>query len=420
MHLCTTDVGGAGSAVVRINNLFNERGYDSAILVLKKNKDSSNIIDVSKRNITIWLIKVIRKVIHEIQQSLNRKIIDKYNYFNYSERLNYLPSKLLISKLPFKPNFIIVHYTSHFLNSRNVYELYQHTKANIIYTMMDMSPLTGGCHYAWDCKGYQNECGNCPAITSDKMYDETFSSLMYKKKFINMFAPTMVVASEWSLQQAKKSSLFNPYFIEKILLPIDENIFMPGNKLHAKNSFHIDTNYKVIFVGAQSIDDERKGFSYLIRTLNILYNNLQTEVRSKILILAAGDKDISKLIPFHVKYIGLIKSNQTLIKAYNAADLFLCPSIEDSGPMMINESIMCGTPVVSFEMGVSLDLVSNKSGYLAKIKDPNDMAYGIELVLFHYNLKELSNNCRQLAISLYSHDAVYSNWRKLFNQLMEE
>ncbi len=29
--------------------------------------------------------------------------------------------------------------------------------------MMDMAPMTGGCHYAWDCEKYKMKCGGCPA-----------------------------------------------------------------------------------------------------------------------------------------------------------------------------------------------------------------------------------------------------------------
>ena len=56
-------------------------------------------------------------------------------------------------------------------------------------------------------------------------------------------------------------------------------------------------------------------------------------------------------------------------------------SIEDSGPMMINESIMCGTPVVCFDMGVARDLVhTGRTGYRAALRDSSDLAFGIREV----------------------------------------
>jgi glycosyltransferase involved in cell wall biosynthesis len=46
---------------------------------------------------------------------------------------------------------------------------------------------------------------------------------------------------------------------------------------------------------------------------------------------------------------------------------------------MINESIMCGTPVVSFRMGVAEDLIINgETGYIVKLKNIRDLANGID------------------------------------------
>jgi glycosyltransferase involved in cell wall biosynthesis len=72
---------------------------------------------------------------------------------------------------------------------------------------------------------------------------------------------------------------------------------------------------------------------------------------------------------------------------------------------MVNQSIMSGTPVVSFEMGVSLDLViTGETGHIAKIKDSNDMAQGLFniLKLNSDDYNKLSIRCRKLALELCS------------------
>ena len=123
-------------------------------------------------------------------------------------------------------------------------------------------------------------------------------------------------------------------------------------------------------------------------------------------------------MPFESKYLGYLDNNYAIASAYQAADVFICPSIEDSGPMMINQSIMCGTPVVSFEMGVSVDLViTGETGYRAKIKDSGDMAQGISeiLKLNSDNYYDLSLRCRKHALNLYSPEAR----KKIFEELMK-
>jgi glycosyltransferase involved in cell wall biosynthesis len=230
----------------------------------------------------------------------------------------------------------------------------------------------------------------------------------------------MVVASEWSLRQAARSSLFGHYPIKKIMLPIDDNVYKPGNKIYARNLFHIPTASRVIFVGAQNIADERKGFSFLFNALHQVYAQLDASQRREIVILTAGDRDISKAVPFSVKHLGTLKGNEQLVKAYQAADIFVCPSVEDSGPMMINESIMCGTPVVSFEMGVSLDLVNEWTGYRARNMDSQDLAKGIEWLLFHAELGAYAQRCRKLALELFSFDAVFRHWEQTVEEMVKE
>ena len=41
----------------------------------------------------------------------------------------------------------------------------------IIWTMHDMWPFTGGCHYSGDCEKYGLACGGCPQLDSEKERD---------------------------------------------------------------------------------------------------------------------------------------------------------------------------------------------------------------------------------------------------------
>jgi len=100
--------------------------------------------------------------------------------------------------------------------------------------------------------------------------------------------------------------------------------------------------------------------------------------------------------------------------------VFLCPSIEDSGPLMINESIMCGTPVVSFDMGVAPDLVhTGKTGYRATLKDSEDLARGIYklLNLSDTEYAQMSGNCRELGLKLYSPSVQLQGFERVFKSV---
>jgi glycosyltransferase involved in cell wall biosynthesis len=89
--------------------------------------------------------------------------------------------------------------------------------------------------------------------------------------------------------------------------------------------------------------------------------------------------------------------------------------------MMINESIMCGTPVVAFEMGVAPDLVhTGQTGYRAKLKDNEDLAKGIAQILGLSKdaYDAMSNNCRELGLRSCHPDVQEKGFEQLFDELL--
>jgi glycosyltransferase involved in cell wall biosynthesis len=88
--------------------------------------------------------------------------------------------------------------------------------------------------------------------------------------------------------------------------------------------------------------------------------------------------------------------------------LFICPSVEDSGPMMINEAIMSGTPVASFEMGVALDLVDpGVTGYRVPLADSHALATALAsfIRLSPEERAAMSAACRALGLEKSSAQA---------------
>jgi glycosyltransferase involved in cell wall biosynthesis len=77
--------------------------------------------------------------------------------------------------------------------------------------------------------------------------------------------------------------------------------------------------------------------------------------------------------------MGVITNDYLMTLIYNASDVFIAPSLADNLPTTIFESLCCGTAVVGFEIGGIPDLIQHQvNGYLAKYKDAEDLANGIE------------------------------------------
>jgi glycosyltransferase involved in cell wall biosynthesis len=422
--------------------LSNSHPYKDAGIIAK---DLLNILNIDKKN-------NVKLIVREWDSYTDKRIEPVDGYFNFKRKIflrktntlfkqlgvlnnkslrtdqeysiqdfdltkTYYSSKKILRKAGFMPDIILVLFSQNFLSFKNYYEFNLLTKAPVFLFMMDMAPITGGCHYAWDCKEYVKNCGCCPALFSNDPFDQTYTNWKFKKEYIEKSDIKIIAGSEWTYKQLLNSSLFINKRKYKILLPINDLIFRPEDKSIIRKQLGLPLNKKIIFFGAASINNKRKGFDKLLEALKILKKEL-SDYQCKDIDLAIAAKEVfNEYLPFSYTLIGYL-SHSNLPKAFQAADIFVSPSIEDSGPMMVNQSIMCGTPVVSFEMGVALDLVHNGStGYRAKLNDSDDLATGIKYILEleDKEYKKMSAKCRETGVSLFHPKKIAKEFLDIFN-----
>ncbi|MEP7165233.1 MAG: glycosyltransferase [Ferruginibacter sp.] len=414
----------SGAVSLDLFNDFKAKGHNVRLVVNQYDANYPEGIISMETSYLFWKNKILNKIKRTL--GLNKVIptVHKYHFHEIDQQRTFYKTGNILKKAGIKPDAIIVLFANSFINARNIYEIHKMTGKPVYWMMYDTSPLTGGCHYSWDCVGYQHSCGNCPGLFSSDPSDRTHQNLLYKKEHMDKTDISIVLASEWQYLQATKSAIFKDRPIHKILIAINPDIFKPVPKEIGRKKFYIGTEKKVIFFGAKNLKDERKGFKYLLEALKILHDMLGNEPALKnnvFLLLAGEDVDaIKNQLPFEYTNLGMLDNSHGVASAYQAADVFLCASIEDAGPSMVNQSIMCGTPVVSFAQGVSLDIViSGKTGHLASLKDSADMAKGLFDILKMPEAEyiQMKKNCRELALELYHPEVSTNNWLKIMKAI---
>jgi len=421
LHLSTRDRGGRGGgfdASYRLHCHLKAADVDSVMAVLKKRSDDLSVIDLSSYlTAKDW----IRWFFAGLRVRFARRRHRPSRYF-VVEKGAYFPVERLTSILPFKPDVVVAHWVSHFFTAKMMCQLSAATNAPLYWYMMDMAPLTGGCHYAFECKGYTRCCGQCPQLKyGSKTRDISHRQFQEKYRSLSAADITAVVPASWLKHQAMASTVFSKRAIKQIELGMDVDVFKPVDKRQARSALGLPADRKIVFFGAHNLHDERKGLRYLKEALERLYEMLQGNLalRRSVLIATAGSQggDGEFGFPFEHRHLGFLKGDLKLASAYQAADVFLNASIEDSGPMMINESILCGTPVVAFEMGVALDLVhTGRTGYRAKLKDAGDMAAGLLrlLEMDDESAQAMRAACRTLGLQLCHPDVQVRSFLELF------
>jgi glycosyltransferase involved in cell wall biosynthesis len=211
---------------------------------------------------------------------------------------------------------------------------------------------------------------------------------------------------------AKESSLVRSKPVFHIPNILDETLFKPIDKVIAKRLFNLKEDDLVIAFGAVSINSPYKGWEYLQQALE----NLKHDTTMKnivVLIFGKGiNRQIAKKIPFRTKFTGYLKDEYSAVMVYNAADVFVTPSLADNLPTTVLESLSCGTPVVGFNVGGIPEMITHKkNGYLAQYKDADDLARGIRYCLEQNIIGELLPEFKK-SITLKKHF-------ELFNYIMK-
>lgn len=410
----------AGIVAFDLNEGFKKKGHKSKLLTIYHNNKNEDTYSVHN-SLSWFFYRVKNKILSLLTKNKKIKTDKDYYFLDICEKKEYFSSDRIIKKIKFKPDVILICFAQNFINSKVIYELYQKTKAPIFWYLMDMAPFTGGCHYSWDCKGYQSTCGHCPGLFSNKSNDISFVNHKYKISYLEKTDIRAIAGSDWLFQQTKNSSVFRGKQLSKILLGIDSDIFKPVDRKQARQKFKLPENKKIIFFGAVNLSEKRKGGDILLQALHDLKELItDTKIEIDIHILVAGNNAELLFQNFCFGYTstGFLKGKHELASAYQSADVFVSPSIEDSGPMMVNQSIMCGTPVVAFDIGVAKDLIiDGETGYKVNLGDSKKLAQGIYQIL-EKNEDEylkMSVKCRELAIETIHPEVQIINFLKLFN-----
>lgn len=403
LHLVAGDLtGGAGRGAYWLHRGLREIGVDSNLLT--NGRETYGDPSVTSLNTT---------VLHQAKFSLLSHMgnIPKRLYRNRKALVyNTGVAGIDITKQPLYERADIIHL--HWINGLVAMHSLRNVKKPLIWTMRDMWPMTGGCHYSMECNRYTTGCGKCPQLGSTHEQDLSLAVIKYKKKMLPQ-AMRLVGISKWLSGCAEESEVFRGYNnITTISNNINTTEFFPVEKAHAQQMLGLSTEKKIVLIGSTRLKDFYKGFSLFKDALrHIDLSGFHLVVFGKV-----ADQDIQEL---GVEYsiLGKLSDTIALRLAYSAADVFVAPSRMDAFGKTLAESLACGTPVVCFDATGPKDIVENKvTGYKARAFDPADLAAGINWVLSRSvdEYAELSTASRVRAVEHFDAKVIAKQYRELY------
>lgn len=151
-------------------------------------------------------------------------------------------------------------------------------------------------------------------------------------------------------------------FPEEKLLKVPYGFTIPLK--NSANSIKENDTFNVLYVGSVTV---RKGVRYLIEAFKML------EIVNKKLIIVGPKAQVSGVndieITADIIFTGILKGD-ALESAYQSADVFCLPTIEDGYGLVLGEALSYGLPLITTTNSGGSDLISEgKEGFIVPIRD---------------------------------------------------
>lgn len=396
--------GGAAVAAYRLMNALQAEGEQVKMLVRDKYAEHPDVISVGNKIQNNLNFYWERGTIF-LHNRLSRK-----NLFDVSLANSGLS---IVDHLAYKEADIIhLHWINQGMLSIEEIENIARSGKKIVWTMHDMWPFTGICHHAGTCINYESGCGECPYLLAPSLHDLSYQRFVRKQRAYGEGNITFVACSNWLKMMADKSPLTQDHPVVSIPNPIDTERYAPDDKAAARKILNLPDNKKIVLFAAVKTSDPRKGIDYLAEASLIM-----SAQHSDILFLIAGNNgdEIEKRLSLPAQTLGFVGPEE-MPAVYNAADLFVTPSLQENLPNTIMEAMACGTPCVGFHTGGIPEMITHRAdGYVAQYKDAQDLANGILWALFEADVSRLSLNARAKVISHYAQSLVAKQYIEIYH-----
>lgn len=142
--------------------------------------------------------------------------------------------------------------------------------------------------------------------------------------------------------------------INLIAISVDINKFYPKNKLDCRNKFNLPSDKKILlFIGRLEYE---KNIEFIINGFKEINDSTY-----KLIIVGAGSledklKELADLDNNDIKFLGEL-DNTLIPELINSADVLLLTSFFEGSPTVVKESLCCNVPVISTDVGDVKDVL---------------------------------------------------------------
>jgi glycosyltransferase involved in cell wall biosynthesis len=203
---------------------------------------------------------------------------------------------------------------------------------------------------------------------------------------------------------------------------VDTSFFKPMNKRKARNALGFEEGSLHVLTVARL--EHAKGIDILLRAFA---KAVQSGLKVRLVVLGDGPEranleslanalGVRKLVSF----TGFVPNELTPCY-YNAADIFVLPSREETFGIVLLEAMACSLPVVGSKVGGIKDIIRHAvNGFLFNVEDYEALAFTLFKLLNDEELRRnLGVRARRMAEEEYDNEKIYLKLLKVYKEVLE-
>ena len=254
-----------------------------------------------------------------------------------------------LSESPDDSNIVHLHNVNGVAPLRDIARMWG--KKKVVWTLHDMNPFTGACHYSLDCEGFTQGCGNCPAVRSIARNMVT-TALENKASAIQAFADLKLVApSTWLANLARESRAFQGIEVAVIPNPFAPEFVNVASRQSASAAGDNSVSHYTFCVVAQNLSDPVKNVKDAIEAFHALR---KTSPESTLALVGHGGREF---VSEGISLIGHLDRSE-LASILSTTDALISSSRAENSPLVIVEAAAMGCRSIVRDVGGMPELIT--------------------------------------------------------------
>ncbi len=283
----------------------------------------------------------------------------------------------------------------------------------VVWTMHDEWAITGHCATLL-CDGWRSGCNKCAyhhKFPSSWLLDRSRRNFLRKKESINAVRNlTIITPSHWLASIMRQSHLGN-HSILTIHNGIDLSIFCPSTQEEVQSvRSQLGITQPNVILGVASIWGPDKGLPDFVELRQLL------PMEKYAIVLVGLTETQLRGLPQGIIGVKHTDGQHQLATFYTLARVFVNPTYLDNFPSTNVEALACGTPVITYHTGGSIEAVSKDTGRVVEQGNVVALAQAIS------EISATPKNtvaCRERAVERYDKNKILMQHMSLYNQLLK-